>query len=161
MKSTNESRERGHSVPRMNGCKWPYWRRCRRLGPGSCHWAQHLVGEPFYLARLQAEYDRRGDAGDVAEGGPPRRPAKNNNGAERAEREHDVYRSEHRVRRVDNGQITWVRAAGRFLYDDDGRPGRFVWVFFDITERKKVEQALRKSEDGLRSFAQELEMRVV
>ncbi len=42
---------------------------------------------------------------------------------ERAEREHDVYRSEHRVRRVDNGQITWVRTAGRFLYDDDGRPG--------------------------------------
>jgi PAS domain S-box-containing protein len=61
---------------------------------------------------------------------------------ERAEREHEVFRAEHRMRRIDNGAIVWTRAVGRFLYDDTGRAIRFVGVFHDITAAKQAEMRL-------------------
>ncbi|HYC77221.1 MAG TPA: PAS domain S-box protein [Planctomycetota bacterium] len=56
---------------------------------------------------------------------------------ERAERERDVFRSEHRFRRPD-GDVLWARAAGRFFYDDAGEPVRFVGVFFDVTREREA-----------------------
>ncbi len=57
----------------------------------------------------------------------------------------DVFRSEHRLRRVD-GRLIWVSSAGRFFYDEAGEPVRFVGVFFDISRRKQAEEALRNAD---------------
>ena len=63
----------------------------------------------------------------------------------RAEKERDRFLSEHRIRRSD-GAYLWARAAGSFFYDQGGRATRFVGVFFDITEQKRTEQALREAD---------------
>jgi len=63
----------------------------------------------------------------------------------RAMAERDIFRSEHRRRRAD-GSTIWVSAAGRFFYDEQGEPIRFTGVLFDITERKRAEQALREAD---------------
>ncbi len=77
----------------------------------------------------------------------------------RAERERDVFRSEHQMRRADGRRI-WVSAAGRFFYDDSGIAVRFVGVFFDVTERKRMEQELqeagRRKDEFLATLAHEL-----
>ncbi|WP_332813890.1 hybrid sensor histidine kinase/response regulator [Ramlibacter sp.] len=78
---------------------------------------------------------------------------------QRALAAHDVFRSEHRYRRVD-GRLIWVSAAGRFFYGDDGEPVRFVGVFFDISRRRKAEEALRnadrRKDEFLATLAHEL-----
>lgn len=61
----------------------------------------------------------------------------------RAEREHDTLLSVHRIRRGD-GQFMWVRAAGRFVYDEHGKPIRFVGVLADVTDAKKTEARLEQ-----------------
>lgn len=74
--------------------------------------------------------------------------------AGRASANREMFRSEHRIRRVDNGEIIWVKAAGRFFYDDDGRVARFVGVFFDITAQKRNEEELRLLTGQLRQSDQ-------
>ncbi|HEU4620958.1 MAG TPA: PAS domain S-box protein, partial [Burkholderiaceae bacterium] len=64
---------------------------------------------------------------------------------QRAEKERDLFRSEHHIRRAD-GELIWARAAGRFFYDDAGRAVRFVGVFFDITDRKHTEEMFREAD---------------
>jgi PAS domain S-box-containing protein len=59
---------------------------------------------------------------------------------------------EFRVVRPD-GEIRWLAAKGEVLNDQQGRPVRMVGVNFDVTER-------RRTEERLRSFTQELEVRV-
>lgn len=54
-----------------------------------------------------------------------------------------AYRSEYRICGR-NGEIRWVIAAGRCLPDAEGRPTRFPGVTFDITDRKRAEEALRE-----------------
>ena len=71
---------------------------------------------------------------------------------ERAEAGHDLFRSEHRLRRVDDGSVIWVRAAGRFFFDDSGRAVRFVGVFFDISEEKHAIEALRLADRAKDEF---------
>ncbi len=58
---------------------------------------------------------------------------------EHAKRQKELYSSEHRVLRADNGEMLWLSAFGRFLYDGSGRALRFVGVLFDITRRKQAE----------------------
>ncbi len=59
---------------------------------------------------------------------------------------HDVYRAEHRLRRMD-GAVLWVRTAGRFFYDDKGEKAiRFVGVVFDLTAEKQAFEALREAD---------------
>lgn len=77
----------------------------------------------------------------------------------RAKRDRDLFHSEHQVRRTDGEQI-WVRAAGRFFYDSDGKAVRFIGVFFDVTAAKQAEQALRdadrRKDEFLATLAHEL-----
>jgi PAS domain S-box-containing protein len=65
----------------------------------------------------------------------------------RAERERAVFHSEHRLRRADSGAVIWVRAVGRFLFDEaSGRAVRFVGMQVEITAVKEAELALREQD---------------
>jgi PAS domain S-box-containing protein len=48
------------------------------------------------------------------------------------------------------GKVTWVNARGRVERDADGRALRLPGVVVDITERKRAEELLRKSEEQRR-----------
>jgi PAS domain S-box-containing protein len=63
---------------------------------------------------------------------------------------HDDYDIEYRVRRPDGG-TAWVAAKGRGIYDADGAGAGMIGVLQDLTERKRVDEALRESESRLRA----------
>ena len=49
-----------------------------------------------------------------------------------------------------DGAIHWLTAKGRVFYDENGnKPVRMVGVGSDVTERKRMEAALREARDGL------------
>jgi PAS domain S-box-containing protein len=66
----------------------------------------------------------------------------------RAESARDLFRSEHRVVQS-NGSVLWANAIGRFFYDERGAAIRFVGVQFDISARKRAEQALSATAKSL------------
>ena len=57
-----------------------------------------------------------------------------------------LYSAEYRIVRADTGAVRWLRVFGRFLYDESGVPVRNVGVFFDDTDRKAAEIALREAD---------------
>ncbi|MFZ5450103.1 MAG: PAS domain S-box protein [Thermodesulfobacteriota bacterium] len=61
------------------------------------------------------------------------------------------YIREYRVKRK-SGEIVWVQDRGQIICDSDGGVDYISGVFFDVTERKKVEEALRESENRFASF---------
>jgi len=63
------------------------------------------------------------------------------------------YAAEFRVVRLD-GTVRWVSATGQFYYDSNGDAERMFGLAVDITERKRVEEALRESEERFRLAAQ-------
>jgi PAS domain S-box-containing protein len=54
----------------------------------------------------------------------------------------------HRVRRFD-GEYRWVHVRGEPLLDEKGRIHRWYYVFSDIDDQKRAEEALRESEHHL------------
>jgi PAS domain S-box-containing protein len=61
-----------------------------------------------------------------------------------------------RILRAD-GEIRWIWAAGRHVFDDGGEHQRMAGVVQDITERKHMEELLRASETLARQRLMELE----
>jgi len=59
---------------------------------------------------------------------------------------HSLYSQEYRIIRADTGAVRWLRVLGRFLYDESGAALRNVGVFFDDTDRKAAEIALREAD---------------
>ena len=59
----------------------------------------------------------------------------------------EAYLSEYRVVHKDTGQIRWARDHGVPVIDQKGKLILFDGVIIDITERKQMEQALKKSEE--------------
>ena len=62
----------------------------------------------------------------------------------------DVFTSEYRLIQPD-GEVRWVTAQGRASIAD-GRPERFAGVTFDVTERRRMTDALRDSEERYRTL---------
>jgi signal transduction histidine kinase/DNA-binding response OmpR family regulator len=55
-----------------------------------------------------------------------------------------------------NGELHWVLVRGRTTYDAGGRPRRMAGVSLDVTDRKRLHEALRQSESELARQADEL-----
>jgi PAS domain S-box-containing protein len=61
----------------------------------------------------------------------------------------EAFEIEHRVKRAD-GEYRWMLAAGVPMRDDTGRILKWYGTAIDIEDRKRVEDALRQSEERLR-----------
>lgn len=70
-----------------------------------------------------------------------------------------VYDVEKRYRRKD-GQVIWVHVNSRPVRDAKGLPIYTASVIQDITDRRRAEESLRKSERNLRELSRSLERRV-
>lgn len=55
------------------------------------------------------------------------------------------FATEFRIIRSDTGKTRWMGARGKVLADEMGRPARMLGINVDITERKKVEEQLRRA----------------
>ncbi len=60
-------------------------------------------------------------------------------------------KSEYRIIRKD-GQVRWIHELTQNICDDSGRPIFVQGALYDITERKRVEEALRESEERFRAI---------
>ena len=74
---------------------------------------------------------------------------------ERSIREDTEYDIEYRVN-WPNGELHWVMVRGRATYDHAGRPQRMAGVSLDVTERKRMHEALQQSESTLARQAEAL-----
>ncbi len=63
----------------------------------------------------------------------------------------DDYAIEHRIVWPD-GTVRWVSETGDVIRDEQGRAIRMLGIVQDITERKKVEETLRRSEANYRTI---------
>ena len=55
-----------------------------------------------------------------------------------------------------NGEIHWLMVRGRAVYDSNGKPKRMAGVSLDVTERKRLDDALVESQAELASQAEQL-----
>jgi|GEM_PF-2267899 len=55
-----------------------------------------------------------------------------------------------------DGSTVWVENTARFLRDDSGKPVSILGVARDISERKRAENAIRKSEEQYRMLAENI-----
>jgi PAS domain S-box-containing protein len=68
-------------------------------------------------------------------------------------------RIEYRCRHAD-GRYLWLESTGSFIFDDNGPIAGTVLSSRDITERKKAEDALRKSENNSRTLVENLPQKI-
>ena len=55
--------------------------------------------------------------------------------------------AEYRICRQIDREMRWVESRGRVFFDDTGKAIRLIGVTMDITDRKRAEEALRRSEE--------------
>jgi PAS domain S-box-containing protein len=61
-----------------------------------------------------------------------------------------ILNGEWRILRPSDGQIHWLHARGKVLYDREGRPERLIGINTDITEQKRAAVARHESEERFR-----------
>jgi PAS domain S-box-containing protein len=49
-----------------------------------------------------------------------------------------------------DGGIRWIQARGKVFFDEDGKPSRWIGINLDVTERKQMEESLRRQTKALR-----------
>jgi signal transduction histidine kinase len=76
---------------------------------------------------------------------------------EKVAREGGTYHAEFRIVRADTGRTSWLEDRATGIVDEDGRVERVVGVIVDVTERKAVEDELRRKNDELTKVNRELE----
>jgi PAS domain S-box-containing protein len=64
-----------------------------------------------------------------------------------------LYVRDYRIKSKD-GSIHWIQARGQIVCDDDGHMKYVSGVFFNITDRKRAEEALRESEEKFRNIVE-------
>jgi PAS domain S-box-containing protein len=69
------------------------------------------------------------------------------------------YVQEYRLLQQD-GTTRWIDARGECLYDDGGKPWRFIGTVVDITERKRVEERLTETSRRLDAILNNTKMAV-
>ncbi|HVR66944.1 MAG TPA: PAS domain S-box protein [Verrucomicrobiae bacterium] len=69
----------------------------------------------------------------------------------RAHAQHEPYAVEYRFRRKD-GTYAWIRDLAEFEHGAEGEPIRMIGTIQDITDQKRIEEALRTSEARLQAF---------
>jgi PAS domain S-box-containing protein len=53
--------------------------------------------------------------------------------------------AEWRIMRADTGEIRWISARGKVLFDEHDKPNRMIGINLDITREKMVQQELRRN----------------
>ncbi|HET6821536.1 MAG TPA: PAS domain S-box protein [Anaerolineales bacterium] len=66
------------------------------------------------------------------------------------ESQEDLRDLQYRIVNPENGQVVWMEVNARTIYDREGKPERMYGVSQNITERKRIEAALRESEERYR-----------
>ena len=66
------------------------------------------------------------------------------------------YAADYRVTNA-AGECRWVASRGKVNYDKEGKPVSFPGTLSDITDRKKTEEALAKSEEQFRHFGNNID----
>ena len=61
---------------------------------------------------------------------------------------HDSYAREYRVK-TRSGQIVWIQDRGQITYDKKGDVKDIIGTFFDISDQRKAEEALKKRSEQL------------
>jgi PAS domain S-box-containing protein len=70
---------------------------------------------------------------------------------EAAVADHASLASEYRIV-LPSGEVRWISALGHATYDPDGAPRRMSGICIDISERMRVEETLRQSEERYRTL---------
>jgi PAS domain S-box-containing protein len=66
---------------------------------------------------------------------------------EKAIRDNTLYEIEHRAVHPSTGEIRWIHSAGQATYAADGTPTHFDGINYDISDRKRAEEALHEVEE--------------
>jgi PAS domain S-box-containing protein len=67
-----------------------------------------------------------------------------------------LYETEHRMLHT-NGSVLWFQCRGSVVSRRDGRPSRVVGTYTDVTERRRIDAALRERESELRARHTEIQ----